>query len=59
MSKADRDAAVGEGLQQMRAALAGMATALGAEHLLVTGGSRYLAQLAVMTGHAAPQSSRL
>jgi hypothetical protein len=57
MSKADRDAAVGEGLQQMRAALAGMATVLGAEHLLVTGGSRYLAQLAVMTGHAAPQSS--
>ncbi|KAF6262181.1 hypothetical protein COO60DRAFT_1497721 [Scenedesmus sp. NREL 46B-D3] len=57
MSKADRDAAVSEGLQQMRSALAGMATALGAEHLLVTGGSRYLAQLAVMTGHAAPQGS--
>lgn len=57
MPKADKDAAVGEALQQMRAALAGMATALGAEHLLVTGGSRYLAQLAVMTGHAAPQGS--
>lgn len=54
VSRDDRDKAVAENLAEMRTALAGMAQVLGAEHLLVTGGSRYLAQLAVMTGHAAP-----
>ncbi|KAF8071356.1 hypothetical protein HT031_001440 [Scenedesmus sp. PABB004] len=50
-----RKAAVETGLAEMRAALAGMAGVLGTEHLLVSGGSRYLAQLGVMMGGAAPE----
>lgn len=38
----------------MRAAITGMAAALGPDHLLVNAGSRYLAQLAVMNGVELP-----
>eukprot|EP00879_Flechtneria_rotunda_P017155 GHRR01017967.1.p1 GENE.GHRR01017967.1~~GHRR01017967.1.p1 ORF type:complete len:229 (+),score=78.75 GHRR01017967.1:451-1137(+) len=56
MSAADRTAAVEEGLQKMKAALTGMAAILGTQHLLVTAGSRYLAQLAVMHNAKLPHS---
>lgn len=36
-------------LDDMKAALEGMAKALGADHMLVQGGSRYLAQLSVFS----------
>lgn len=54
LSSSERDAKIREELQLMRTALSGMASVLGTEHLLVLGASRYLAQLAVMTGQSAP-----
>lgn len=57
ISSTERDDKIREELSLMRSSLAGMATVLGAEHLLVTAASRYLAQLAVMTGQSVPTSS--
>lgn len=48
LSSSERSAAVDEALEQMRRTLTGMAGALGADHLLVTAGTRYMAQLSVM-----------
>lgn len=50
LSSSERSAAVDEALEQMRRMLTGMAGALGADHLLVTAGTRYMAQLSVMLG---------
>eukprot|EP00878_Enallax_costatus_P026487 GHUV01028426.1.p1 GENE.GHUV01028426.1~~GHUV01028426.1.p1 ORF type:complete len:169 (+),score=24.47 GHUV01028426.1:423-929(+) len=57
MSSSERESKIREELALMRSAIAGMATVLGAEHLLVTAASRYLAQLAVMTGQSVPTGS--
>jgi hypothetical protein len=54
MPSVEHAEAVSAGLQEMRDAITGMAKALGTEHLLVTAASRYLAQLAVMSGVAKP-----
>lgn len=50
LSSSERSTAVDEALEQMRRTLTGMAGALGADHLLVTAGTRYMAQLSVMLG---------
>lgn len=50
LSSSERSAAVDEALEQMRRTLTGMAGALGADHLLVTAGTRYMVQLSVMLG---------
>lgn len=50
LSSTERTAAVDEAMEQMRRSITAMAGALGADHLLVSAATRYMAQLSVMLG---------